>query len=265
MEEAVRRTAPIGDSGVAIAASRKQQVEAARGGPDPRSPHSAGDCPKKALKPRARCTLAEWAQTTYRLSQRRAARLIPVRLNTWRYRLPRDPQDALRQRLRELAAVHVRFRYRRLTVLLRREGWRVNAKGIYRLYRLEGLEVRTKPRKKLASRARVPLPRPSRPNERWNMDFLRARLADWRWFSDTDGARSLQSRIVSARGRSVAHGRQSRSGTQRCAGTASSATGDHGRQGRRVRQPRDGRVGVRARCVLDFIRPGKPVEMRADR
>jgi putative transposase len=53
-----------------------------------------------------------------------------------------------------------------LTVLLKREGWRVNAKRIYRLYGLEGLEVRTKPRKKLASRAPVPLPRPTRPNER---------------------------------------------------------------------------------------------------
>src|SRR5436309_13370286 len=165
MEEAVRRTGPIGDSGVAIAASRKQQVEAARGGPDPRSPHSAGDCPKKAVKPRARCTLAEWAQTVYRLSQRRAAGLIPVHNGTLRYRSTRDRQDALRQRLRELAAVRVRFGYRRLTVLLKREGWRVNAKRIYRLYGDEGLTVRTKPRKQLASRARVPLPAPTQPNE----------------------------------------------------------------------------------------------------
>src|SRR5262249_59949567 len=95
--------------------------------PDTRPAHPPGDCPKKALKPRARRTLAEWAQTTYRLSQRRAARLIPVRLNSWRYRLTRDPQEALRQRLRELAAVRVRFGYRRLTVLLRRAGWGVNA------------------------------------------------------------------------------------------------------------------------------------------
>jgi putative transposase len=58
----------------------------------------------------------------------------------------------------------------------------VNAKRIYRLYALEGLEVRTKPRKKLASRARVPLPAASRPNERWSMDFVSARLADGRWF-----------------------------------------------------------------------------------
>jgi putative transposase len=48
--------------------------------------------------------------------------------------LTRDPQEALRRRVRELAAVRVRFGYRRLTVLLRREGWRVNAKRIYRLY-----------------------------------------------------------------------------------------------------------------------------------
>jgi putative transposase len=90
--------------------------------------------------------------------------------------MTRDRQDALRQRLRELAAVRARFGYRRLTVLLRREGWRVNAKRIYRLYCDEGLTVRTKPRKRLASRARVPVPAPTRPNERWSMDFVSARL-----------------------------------------------------------------------------------------
>jgi putative transposase len=99
-----------------------------------------------------------------------------------RYQPTRDRQDALRQRLRELAAVRVRFGYRRLTVLLKREGWRVNAKRIYRLYGDEGLTVRTKPRKRLASRPRVPLPAPTRPNERWCMDFVSARLADGRWF-----------------------------------------------------------------------------------
>jgi putative transposase len=105
-----------------------------------------------------------------------------VRLNTWRYRLTRDPQEALRQRLRALAAVRVRFGYRRLTVLLRREGWKVNAKRIYRLYGLKGLTMRTTPRRKLASRARVPQPGPTRPNERWSMDFVSARLANGRWF-----------------------------------------------------------------------------------
>jgi putative transposase len=101
-----------------------------------------------------------------RLSQRRAGRLIPVRLETLRYHSIRDRQDALRQRLRELAAARVRFVYRRLTVLLKREGWRVNAKRIYRLYGDEGLTVRTKPRKRLASRPGVPMPVATRPNER---------------------------------------------------------------------------------------------------
>jgi len=91
-------------------------------------------------------------------------------------------QDALRQRLRELAAVRVRFCYRRLTVLLRREGWRVNAKRIYRLYGDEGLTVRTKPRKRLASRRRVPMPVAMRPNERRSMDFVSARTTDGRSF-----------------------------------------------------------------------------------
>jgi putative transposase len=83
--------------------------------------------------------VAESTQTTYRLSQRRAARLIPVRLDTSLDRLTRDPQEALRRRLRDLAAVRVRFGYRRLTVLLRREGWQVNAKRIDHVYALERL------------------------------------------------------------------------------------------------------------------------------
>ena len=65
---------------------------------------------------------------------------------SFQYRGHRDPQEALRMRLRELAASRVRFGYRRLTVLLRREGWQVNAKRIYRLYTDEGLTVRTQHR-----------------------------------------------------------------------------------------------------------------------
>jgi transposase InsO family protein len=73
------------------------------------------------------------------------------------YRSRRDLQHALRVRLREVAASRVRFGYRRLTVMLRRDGWPVNAKRIYRLYTEDGLAVRTKVRKKVARRSRVPL------------------------------------------------------------------------------------------------------------
>jgi len=85
-------------------------------------------------------------------------------------------------RLREVAAARVRFGYRRLTVLLRREGWRVNAKRIYRLYTEEGLTVRTKVRVKAARRHRVPQAVATAPNQRWSMDFMSARVADGRWF-----------------------------------------------------------------------------------
>ena len=102
--------------------------------------------------------------------------------STLRRKSRRDPQEALRRRLRELAAIRVRYGYRRLTVLLKREGWQVNAKRIYRLYTEEGLIVRTKQRKKLASRNRVSAACATTPNQRWSMDFVHARLTDHRWF-----------------------------------------------------------------------------------
>ena len=95
--------------------------------------------------------LARWAQEAYRISERHAARLVKLAIGTLRYRSRKVLFDeVLRHRLRELAATHVRYGYRRLTVLLRREGWHVNAKRIYRLYTEEGLIVRTKQRRRIA-------------------------------------------------------------------------------------------------------------------
>ena len=117
----------------------------------------------------------------YQLSQRRVAQLIPVERMTLRYEHHRDPQEALRIRLRELAGSRVRYGYRRLTVLLKREGWEVNAKRIYRLYAQEGLIVRTRKRKERAQRQRVAQGSALRPNQKWSMDFVAQRLPDGRW------------------------------------------------------------------------------------
>ncbi|WP_051979019.1 IS3 family transposase [Edaphobacter aggregans] len=125
--------------------------------------------------------LAEWAQQAHDLSQRRAAGLIPVDRATLRYERHRDPQDALHVRLRELAGSRVRYGYRRLTVMLKREGWEVNAKHIYRLYSEEGLSVRTKRRKQRAQRQRVAQGPAVRRNDKWSIDFVVQRLADGRW------------------------------------------------------------------------------------
>jgi putative transposase len=116
------------------------------------------------------------------LSGRRAAGLVKITRKTLVYRSRRPPQDGLRMRLRELAASRVRFGYRRLTVILRRKGWRVNPKRVYRLYTEDGLTVRTKVRKKLARRSRVATPKATRPNQKWSMDFMGAKVVDGRWF-----------------------------------------------------------------------------------
>jgi putative transposase len=80
-------------------------------------------------------------------------------------------------RLRELAAARVCYGYLRLHILLRREGWQVNHKRVYRLYKLEGLSLRLKTPKKRISRQRVEGPAATQPNECWSMDFIADRLA----------------------------------------------------------------------------------------
>ncbi len=92
-------------------------------------------------------------------------------LSSRRYRSRRPPQSELRGRLLVLAIERVRWGYRRLHVLLKREGQQVNVKRVYRLYREEGLAVRRRKRKRVAV-ARAPQPAPTRINQRWAMDFM---------------------------------------------------------------------------------------------
>ncbi len=118
----------------------------------------------------------------YQVSERRACRVAGVQRTTMRYRSQARDQSPLRQRIKELAAVRVRYGYRRIHVLLRREGWKVNAKRVYRLYREEGLSLRYKRAKKRVSVPRVTPPPATRANERWSIDFLKDSLLDGRPF-----------------------------------------------------------------------------------
>jgi putative transposase len=84
----------------------------------------------------------------------------------------------LRRHLKELAEARVSYGYRRLHVLLRREGWTINHKRVYRLYRDEGLALkRKKPKRRRSAVARQGRPAVCRPNERWAMDFMHDTLA----------------------------------------------------------------------------------------
>jgi putative transposase len=134
------------------------------------------------VKPAQKRAAAQFFRVGFRVSERRACRLAGVARSSYRYRSVAADQAALRLRLRDLAATRVRYGYRRLHILLRREGWRVNHKRVYRLYREEGLGIRVKRRKKLASAPRVLPPPATRPLERWSLDFLSDSLVDGRRF-----------------------------------------------------------------------------------
>jgi putative transposase len=121
-------------------------------------------------------------QESFELSQRRACAALGVLRSTCRYLCRRRDNVKLRERLRELAHKRPRFGYRRLWVLLRRERIAVNHKRVHRLYREEGLQVRRRRRRKRISEVRNPLLAPSRPNERWSIDFMRDTLGDARTF-----------------------------------------------------------------------------------
>ena len=127
-----------------------------------------------------RAVVAEW-RAAAGLSERRACRFLGTARSSQRYRGRRVQPPGLRERLTELAAARPRWGYRRLWVLLRREGYAVNWKRVYRLYRDAGLAVKRR-RRKLVAVARRPLPPAMQPNERWSMDFVHDRLINGRWF-----------------------------------------------------------------------------------
>ena len=123
----------------------------------------------------------QWVTDAYQVSGRRACRAAGVARSTVQYKARRPAQEALRTRLRELATARVSYGYLRLHVLLRREGWRVNHKRVYRLYRDEGLALqRRRPKRRRSAMPRSPRRETTRPNERWAMDFMQDVLADGR-------------------------------------------------------------------------------------
>jgi putative transposase len=119
-----------------------------------------------------------WAREGFQLSERRACRALGVGRSLLQYRSVRPTQEPLRARIREIASVRVSYGYRRVHVLLRRDGWQVNRKRVYRLYREEGLCLK----RRRPKRRRAVVPRQTRVaatavNERWAMDFMSDALA----------------------------------------------------------------------------------------
>ncbi|GEO83055.1 transposase [Pararhodospirillum oryzae] len=123
-----------------------------------------------------------WAMTEKGYSQRRACWLVGIDPRVYRYHSTRPDDADLRGRLRALASERRRFGYRRLHLLIEREGIQVNWKKLYRLYREEGLTVRKRGGRKRALGTRAPLAVPQGPNQRWSLDFVSDSLASGRRF-----------------------------------------------------------------------------------
>jgi putative transposase len=196
----------------------------------------------------------------YQLSENRACGLMGITRWSNRYQSCRDPQNELRMRLRDLAGSRTRYGYRRLTVLLRRQGWNVNAKRVYRLYREEQLQVRTAKRAKQEPQLRVPLVAAGRANQRWSMDFVSDRLADGRWFRILTVVDQYTRECLCTFADRPQTGEKVVAQMKRLAavrGIPESITTDNGSEfAGKAMEAWAYQAGVK----LDFIRPGKPVE-----
>jgi putative transposase len=121
--------------------------------------------------------LIRYLGVSYEVSERRACRVLDFPRASHRYRSRADRRDELRLRLRELAGARPSYGYRRLGLLLRREGWEANHKLVFRLYREEGLGMRRKrPRRRVSAARREAVVAPRRTNESWSMDFMADQL-----------------------------------------------------------------------------------------
>jgi putative transposase len=172
-----------------------------------------------------------WIQETFQVSTVRSCRLAQFTRAAWYRKSTARDQTALAMRIRDLAHARPRFGYQRITVLLRREGWAVNRKRVRRLYRLQGLQLRMRVRRrKHMCLHRGPVPQASRTHERWSMDFVHDALFD--------GREALE-RVVAK------------------VGTPVSVNLDHGTEfTSKALEEWAWARGVK----LDFIRPGKPNE-----
>jgi putative transposase len=117
--------------------------------------------------------MIDFVKTVFGVSVRRACRAVPAPRSTYHYIARRPSQDVLRKRIRELAETHVRYGYRRIHILLRREGWEVNVKRVRRLYNLDGLQMRLKPpRRRVMAKLRSDRSDATGPNQVWAMDWM---------------------------------------------------------------------------------------------
>ena len=212
------------------------------------------------VTPAQRRAVVTDAQAHHSLALLAACRYFSVHRTLLRYVPTRDPALGLRERLRTLALERPRWGSPRLTWRLRRDGWLVNHKRIERLVREERLQVGHRPRRKRPAMTRVPAPVPTRPDERWSMDFVRDTTAEGRpyriWTLVDDLTRECPLLLVdrSLPARRVVEALET---LLLVRGTPQAIVCDNGPEF--VSLALDQWASARG-IRLDFIRPGHPVE-----
>lgn len=132
--------------------------------------------------PAARFAAVKRVIEDHSYTERRACRLIGVDRTAFQYQPKRANDEAVRARLRDLANERRRFGYRRLAIMLKRDGLKMNLKKVYRLYKEERLTVRKRGGRKRALGTRAPMTMPQGANQRWSLDFVQDALNDGRRF-----------------------------------------------------------------------------------
>ena len=213
------------------------------------------------MKPARRRALVDWARETFPVSVRQACRLMRFSRSAYYRVSTAKDQSALRRRIREVAQSRPRFGHRRIHVMLRREGWKVNHKRVHRLYRLEGLQLRMRMRRrKHMCLHRGTPPAATRQGERWSMDFVHDQLFDgWPFRVLTVIDQWSRSSVLLEAGFSMS-GRLVSDALERHVirhGAPLSITVDHGTEfTSKAMEEWAYQRGVK----LDFIHPGRPME-----
>jgi putative transposase len=190
----------------------------------------------------------------------RACGLLGISRSLYGYRSRRSPALELRSRIAELAAMKRRYGYRRIHVLLRREGWSVNHKRTYRLYREQGLMVRKRKRKRIALAERLMRMAPTAPNQSWSMDYVADALIDGRKLRTLNIVDDFTRECIAIEVDTSLPGTRVVAVLERLRdlrGLPKSITVDHGPEF-------EGRIldawAYKNGVDLAFIRPGKPVD-----
>ncbi|WP_375371942.1 IS3 family transposase [Bordetella holmesii] len=215
---------------------------------------------RKVVSPQAKREAVRTLMTERSMGVTRACGLVGISRSLFAYESTRSGDAALTERMKEMAVAKRRYGYRRIHVLLRREGWQANHKRIWRLYSLAGLSVRKRKRKRIAATERVVRLAAIAPNQSWSMDFVADGLAYGRRFRCLTIVDDYTRECLAIEVDTSLPGLRVAMVLQRLAemrGLPRSITVDNGPEfaGRALDA-----WAYQAGVKLSFIRPGKPVE-----